>query len=152
MRRVTGSGDDRRLYYSTNNDNNNDNKIIILSYFLFNIPLPNDIITKTIYLHLPNGRTASPFYPPLLPTVSGWLLCESSSNGGCLMPNAVLSYYCSVNCFLFHIPLPVTKRIDLHLPHTYRRICCHAWQFHPLPTFLIVVCLLLYCCCNYCYC
>ena len=59
--------------------------IAILYFFLFNISLPNDIVTKTIDLHLPDGRAASPFYPPLPPTVSGWLLCESSSNGGCLM-------------------------------------------------------------------
>ena len=35
-------------------------------------------VTKTIDLHLPDGRTDSPFYPPLPPTDSGWLLCESS--------------------------------------------------------------------------
>ena len=40
---------------------------------------------QTSDFHLPDGRTASPFYPPLPPTVSGWLLCGSSSNGGCLM-------------------------------------------------------------------
>ena len=84
MRRVTGDGDDIRLYYS-NNNNHNDSKIAIFNYFLFHLPLPNDIVTKTIELHLPDGRAASPFYPPFSPTVSGWLLCESSSNGGCLM-------------------------------------------------------------------
>ena len=57
--------------------------IIKYDFILFiNIPLP---VTKTIELHLPDGRAASLFYPPLPPTVSGWLLCESSSNGGCLM-------------------------------------------------------------------
>ena len=71
--------------FTTTNNNNNNNKIAILNYFLFNIPFPNDIVTKTIDLQLPNGRAASRFYPPLPPTVSGWLLCESSSNGGCLM-------------------------------------------------------------------
>ena len=91
-----GRGNDGRLYYSTNN--NNDYKITILYYFLFNIHLPNDIVTKTIDLHLPDGRTASPFYPPLQPTVSGWLLCESLSNGGCLMQ---YHHICSVIlCFI----------------------------------------------------
>ena len=68
----------------TTNNNNKDNKIAILYY----IPLPkNDIITKTIKLHIPDGRAASPFYPPLPPTVTGWLLCESLSNSsGRLMP------------------------------------------------------------------
>ena len=67
----------------TTNNNNKDNKIAILYY----IPLPkNDIITKTINLHIPDDGAASPFYPPLPPTVSGWLLCESLSNSGRLMP------------------------------------------------------------------
>jgi hypothetical protein len=68
----------------TTNNNNKDNKIAILYY----IPLPknNDTITKTINLHVPHGRAASPFYPPLPPTVTGWLLCESLSNSGRLMP------------------------------------------------------------------
>ena len=59
---------------------------LIAFYF---IPLP---ITKTIYLHIPDGRAASPFSPPFSPTVTGWLLCESMSNGDCLM-----QYHCIVS-------------------------------------------------------
>ncbi len=84
-------------------------KIAILYYFLFHLPLPNDIM---IYLHLPNGRATSPFYPPLPPTVSGWLLCESSSNGGCLMQYhhniiaPLIAFY-----FIYLFPSPY-----LHIP------------------------------------
>ena len=90
--------------------------IMIIKYdfillFIY-IPLPND--TKTIDLNLPISRTTSPFSPQFSPTVSGWLLCVSSFIGGCLMQyHHIIAplYY-----FLFHIPLPVTKTIYLHLP------------------------------------
>ena len=45
--------------------------IMILFYFLI-------IYLFRLYLNLPDGRTTSPFYPPLSSPVSGWLLCLSS--------------------------------------------------------------------------
>ncbi len=54
----------------------------------------------------------SPMAAPPLPSTLHYrrlfLVGCCVSPRGCLMPNAVSSYYCSVNCFLFHIPLPVT--------------------------------------------
>jgi len=45
--------------------------------------------------HLPDGRTISPYYPPLSSPVFGLLLCVSSSIGGRLMPsNNILKFWC----------------------------------------------------------
>jgi hypothetical protein len=69
----------------TTNNNNKDNKIAILLYFFINISVLL-YCCQTTDFHLPDDRAASPFYPPLPPTVTGWLLCESLSNSGRLMP------------------------------------------------------------------
>ena len=45
--------------------------------------------------HLPDGRTISPYCPPLSSPVFGSLLCVSSSIGGRLMPsNNILKFWC----------------------------------------------------------
>ena len=45
--------------------------------------------------HLPDGRTISPYCPPLSSPVFGLLLCVSSSIGGRLMPsNNILKFWC----------------------------------------------------------
>ena len=108
-------------------------KIAILYYFLFHLPLPNDIM---IYLHLPNGRATSPFYPPLPPTVSGWLLCESSSNGGCLMQ------------YHHYIIAPLIAFYFIYLfPSPKRYIFTSPMAAPPLPSLLHFRRLLLVGCC-----
>jgi len=78
--------------------------IIKYDFILFiNIPLP---VTKTIELHLPDGRTTSPFSPPFSPTFSGWLLCKSSSNGGCLMQYHHIIAPLIVFYFIYLFPSP----------------------------------------------
>ena len=40
----------------------------------FNLHTPHSIATKMMNFHLPDGRTTSPYYPPLLSPVFHWLV------------------------------------------------------------------------------
>ena len=89
--------------------------IIKYDFILFiNIPLP---VTKTIDRQLPIGRTTSPFSPQFSPTVSGWLLCEYLSNGGCLMQYHHIIAPLIVFYFIYLFPSPKDRSSTPHWPH-----------------------------------
>ena len=77
--------------------------------------------------HLPDadGRTISPYYPPLSSPVFGSLLCVSSSLGGCLMPsNNILKFLVIVPIITRHNEQTSPIRSNPHTPSLQRHSHC----------------------------
>ena len=76
--------------------------------------------------HLPDGRTISPYYPPLLSPIFGWLLCVSSLIGGCLMPSNnifIIFGFCS-NHHLHYDEITSPILSNPHAPSLQRHSHC----------------------------
>jgi len=75
--------------------------------------------------HLPDGRTISPYYPPLSSPVFGSLLCVSSSIGGCLMPsNNILKFLVIVPIITRHNEQTSPIRSNPRAPSLQRHSHC----------------------------